>query len=251
MGVASIVIGMREHTGQILLALAAQQSSTVLWYLTRATAIAAYVALALATICGMLRGIARGAGERLSWVVDELHQVLATSFAGLVVLHLVTLYYHTFIPFSLSNFLWPGSQPYRPFAVNLGVLALYTLVLVLVSTWFRRFIPYRFWRRIHYLSFATLVLVTVHGLLAGSDSGEPWMHALYAGVSAAVGFVLLMRVLPWLRGLGAKIAHARERSLAERAERLQLGTGDASFPDEEAVEEPMPPFPRRWSPTNR
>lgn len=174
---------------------AAAAANPLLWYLTRTTAVSAYVTLTVAVMLGMLRGLARTSGERLSWVVDELHQVLATVFAGLVVLHLITLIYDPFLPFSLNNILLPVNEPYRPFPVDLGVLALYTMVVVLCSTWIRRHLPYRYWRAVHYASFATFVLVTLHGLLAGSDAGETWMRALYAGSSAAVGFLGLMRFL--------------------------------------------------------
>lgn len=169
--------------------------SATLWYLTRAVSVAAYVALTLSAVLGMLRGVARNTGAHLSWMSDELHQTLATLFGVLMLLHMITLYFHTFIPFTLANFLWIGSQPYRPFAVNLGVVAFYTTVAILASTWIRRWIPYRSWRAIHYVSFATFVLVTLHGWLAGSDSGEPWMRAVYVGASCMVGFVALMRYL--------------------------------------------------------
>ncbi|HEY7349343.1 MAG TPA: ferric reductase-like transmembrane domain-containing protein [Ktedonobacterales bacterium] len=188
---ASSLWGQRPST----LAEAAAAPSPLLWYLTRTTAVSAYVTLTFAAMLGMVRGVARGSGEHLSWVVDELHQVLATIFAALVVLHLVTLIYDPFLPFSLGNILLPADEPYRPLAVDLGVVALYTLVVVLCSTWIRRSIPYRFWRMLHYASFATFVLVTLHGLLAGSDAGELWMRALYAGASAAIGFLVLMRFL--------------------------------------------------------
>jgi predicted ferric reductase len=184
-----------ERTQQLSAQIATAKADPLLWYLTRTTAVSAYVTLACAAMLGMLRGVARGAGERLSWLVDELHQVLATVFAGLVILHLISLIYDPFLPFSLQNILLPLDEPYRPLAVDGGVLALYTMVIVLGSTWIRRFIPYRFWRLLHYASFATFVLVTLHGLYAGSDTSEPWMRALYAGASAAVGFLLIMRVL--------------------------------------------------------
>src|SRR5579862_7496893 len=192
----TLALGYLFGQGHSALAtIAAAASSPVLWYLTRTTAVSAYVTLTIAVILGMLRGVARGSGERLSWVVDELHQVLATVFAGLVVLHLLSLFFDPFLPFSLSNLLLPIDEPYRPLAVALGVIALYTMIVVLGSTWIRRFIPYRYWRILHYASFATFVLVTLHGLLAGSDASEPWMRAVYAGASAAVAFLILMRFL--------------------------------------------------------
>jgi predicted ferric reductase len=221
---APLVVSWSVHGGSSFAVLAAQ-SSEVLWYLTRMSAVSAYLVLTLAALLGMLRGVARTAAERLPWTVDELHQVLATIFGGLVLVHLVTLYYHTFIPFALVNFLVPGNQPYRPLAVNLGVLGLYGLVVVLVSSWFRRHISYRLWRRLHYVSFVTFVLVTLHGLLAGSDAGEPWMRAVYFGASAAVGFLVLMRLLTLLRRALATEASAPER---ERTRLPATGQGHSA-----------------------
>ncbi len=192
MGITMLLSHLIDHETSVLAAASATASPT-LWYLTRATAVSAYVVLSLSAMLGMLRGVARNSGERLSWITDELHQTLATLFFGLVLLHLVTLIYDPFLPFSLANILLPVNEPYQPFGVDLGVLALYTLVVVLFSSWLRRTIPYHFWRGLHYASFATFVLVTLHGLLAGSDASQPWMRGIYAGAGCAVGFLVLMR----------------------------------------------------------
>lgn len=192
MGLAMLLSHLIEQ-GNGVLAAASAEVSPLLWYLTRATAVSAYVVLSLSAMLGMLRGVARSSGERLSWITDELHQTLATIFFGLVLLHLVTLIYDPYLPFSIANILLPVNEPYQPFGVDLGVLALYTLVIVLFSSWIRRAIPYRYWRGLHYASFGTFVLVTLHGLLAGSDASQSWMRAIYAGAGCAVGFLVLMR----------------------------------------------------------
>ncbi|MGZ3582392.1 MAG: ferric reductase-like transmembrane domain-containing protein [Ktedonobacterales bacterium] len=166
----------------------------LMWYLTRALATAAYLTLAVAVMLGMLRSIARQNRERLSWVIDELHQVFSTLALVLVLGHLVTLLLDPFLPFSLSNLLLPLAEPYKPLPVRLGVLALYGMMLLLLSSWIRRWIPYRIWRSLHYVSFLMFVLVTAHGFFAGSDAGEPWAVALYTGTGASVVFMSLMRI---------------------------------------------------------
>jgi methionine sulfoxide reductase heme-binding subunit len=170
------------------------QDDPVLWYLTRTTAVAAYVALTFSVVLGMLRAIARTSGERLAWVVDELHTFIASLAGGLIVGHLLSLKLDPFIPFTLNNLFLPGDQPYRPLASNVGVLAFYTMVVVLVTSWFRALLPYRFWRFLHIFSFVAFGLVTAHGLLAGSDATEPWQRALYGMAIGAVGFLTLLRL---------------------------------------------------------
>jgi predicted ferric reductase len=169
-------------------------TSPTLWYLTRTTAVAAYVALTFSVMLGLLRTIARTSAEHLSWVVDELHSFVATLAGIFVIGHLLTIKLDTFVVFSLRDLLVPGQGPYKAVAVNIGIFALYVMALTLISSWIRRYIPYRFWRAIHYLSFITFALVTIHGWLAGSDTNEPWLRALYVGGAAAVTFLTVMRL---------------------------------------------------------
>ncbi len=170
-------------------------ASPMMWYLTRALAVAAYILLTVSVLIGALRSVASQARERVSWVVDELHQFVAALATLLVLGHLATLLVDPYLPFSVKNVFLPLNEPYRPFAVILGVLAFYVMVALLLSSWFRSFMPYWVWRAVHYLSFVAFILVTAHGLLAGSDAGESWMHGIYVGSAAGVGFVTLFRLL--------------------------------------------------------
>ncbi len=169
-------------------------TSPTLWYVTRALAVGAYISLTVSMLFGALRSIARQSRERMSWVVDELHQFLATLAAALVAGHLLTLLLDPYLPFTAINLLLPLNEPYRPMPVILGVFALYVMVALLLTSWFRALMPYSFWRALHYLSFAAFILVTAHGLLAGSDAGEPWMRGIYAASAGAFVFVTLVRV---------------------------------------------------------
>ena len=177
----------------IQLVIAAKTSPT-LWYLTRATAVAAYILLTLTVIFGTLRSIARNARERLSWMVDELHQFTALLMVFMMLAHLTTLNLDPFLPFSIANLLLPINEPYQPLAVNFGVFAMYAVVVLSLTSWFKRFIAYRVWRMVHYLSFVAFALVTLHGWLGGSDVGEPWMRAVYFASAASVVFLILVRL---------------------------------------------------------
>jgi DMSO/TMAO reductase YedYZ heme-binding membrane subunit len=165
-----------------------------MWYITRASATSAYVLLTITVILGMLRSIARQASERMSWLVDELHAVAATLTGFLILTHLVSLLLDPFLPFSIANILFPFAEPYRATAVRYGVFALYLMTLVLVTSWYRRRISYRVWRGVHYFSLLAFALTTIHGFLAGSDKSEPWTRGMYAGATAAVAFLLLVRL---------------------------------------------------------
>lgn len=169
-------------------------ASPFFWYVTRTLAVGAYVTLTLTVILGLLQSIARTTGERMSWFVVELHTFVAVLTGVLIAGHLLTLLVDPFLPFSLTNILIPGNQPYKPFAVNLGVFAFYSMLAVLLSSYVRTRISYGLWRAIHYVSFGAFVLVTLHGWLAGSDAVTNWAPALYVGSGAAVGYLLFVRI---------------------------------------------------------
>jgi predicted ferric reductase len=186
----------------------ATKPSPTLWYITRATATSAYVALSFSVMLGILQVIARNAAERLSWLVDESHKFIATLSGVLVLGHLVTLLLDPYLPFSLINLLLPLNEPYRQTAVDFGVFGLYAMALLLLTSWLRRRMRYRLWRGVHYISFVMFALVTAHGWLAGSDSGEPWMRALYGGATAMIVFLTLVRLF---------VGPSREQALSKPA----------------------------------
>ena len=172
----------------------ATTANPFLWYVTRAAAVSAYITLSATVVLGLVRSLGRVTHVRLTWMLDEAHQFLALLTAGLVALHLISLVFDPLIPFSVLNLLIPLSEPYRPFAVDLGVLTLYGLVIVLASSWLRHRMKYASWRALHYISFAVFLLVTLHGILAGSDAGSPWMRDVYIAASGIVILLVLVRI---------------------------------------------------------
>jgi len=166
-----------------------------LWYVTRAAGVAAYVLLTVVVDFGIMLSLARQLETGVSWVFDELHQFLALLTAAMIALHLGVLLFDPFITFSLANLLLPFGEPYQPLGISVGVLGLYALLILLVSSWLRRYIPRQVWRTFHYVSFAAFVLVTAHGLLAGSDAGLGWLRSVFFAATASTFFLSIMRLI--------------------------------------------------------
>jgi predicted ferric reductase len=178
-----------------LAALAASVSSAnpFLWYVTRAAAVSAYITLSAAVVLGLCRSLAPTMRVRIPWELDEAHQFLSLLTAAFLALHLISLVFDPLIPFAPLNLLVPLGEPYRPLAVGIGVFALYAMLVVLLSSWLRRRIAHATWRTLHYTSFVAFLLVTLHGLLAGTDSGEPWMRLVYIGAAGLVALLIVIR----------------------------------------------------------
>ncbi|MFT3771747.1 MAG: ferric reductase-like transmembrane domain-containing protein [Minicystis sp.] len=165
------------------------------WLASRAAGIAAYLAITLEIVFGLF--LSTGAGDR--WLARarsiEIHRFLSVAALSLVATHALALLADRFVRFDILAVLVPFVAPYRPFAVGIGAIAAYAVLVVHASFGLRREIGQRAWRALHHLSFVVFVLATAHGLLAGSDAQKPWLRAAYASSTAAVLALVVYRVV--------------------------------------------------------
>jgi hypothetical protein len=75
-----------------------------------------------------------------------------------------------------------------------GVLSLYALALLITSFYARKYIGYRAWRALHFLTFALFAAATLHGITAGTDTTQAWAKVLYLLCGAGVVALTMYRV---------------------------------------------------------
>ncbi len=160
-----------------------------LWYVTRSAGIIAYLLLWLSTAWGLAvtSKIFDPLFERA--FTYDMHQFISLLAIGFTVVHVVVLLADRYLPFSIAQVLIPFIAPYRPVWVGVGIIGLYLTLLVTVTFYLRQSIGQRAFRMIHYASFAGYFAVTLHGLLAGTDSALPVMQFVYAGTALVVVFL--------------------------------------------------------------
>jgi sulfoxide reductase heme-binding subunit YedZ len=169
-------------------------SSTV-WYFARSAGIVAYLLVSSSVLLGLLMaGRTRFVWPRFA--VEEVHRFLATLAGVFVVLHGGSLLLDSVVPIGLGQLLVPFTSSYRPLAVGLGVCAAELMAAVGISNALRPRIPHRVWRRLHYLTFAVWILSSLHGILAGTDAGDPWFVGIVAGTMSAVAVAAWARLAP-------------------------------------------------------
>jgi hypothetical protein len=176
-------------------------SSALTWYLARASGVVAYVLLTLV----VLAGVGLAGKVRLTWprfAVVDVHRFGSILVGVFIAVHATTLALDTYLPFSIAQLVVPFASRYRPLPTALGIVAMELLVAVAVTNVLRSRLPYRAWRRVHYLTLLVWLAATVHGLTVGSDRGSAWLDAIYFSSIAAVLTAVVVRVSPRLRGYG-------------------------------------------------
>jgi sulfoxide reductase heme-binding subunit YedZ len=188
------------------------------WIVARASGFTAYVLLTCATLAGIaLRSRALGKSVKPAGVTDA-HRFLALLALLAIGVHGVALLNDTSIRIDLPGLLVPGKIPYRPLWVGAGIVAAELTVLVYASFSVRKRIGVRTWRRLHWLTYGIFAAVTVHGLLSGSDSAQPWARDVYLASIGSVAGTVAFRMLT--RGRTQRLAVARA-SAGREEERTQ------------------------------
>ena len=166
------------------------------WYVARAGGIVAWVLLAASVLWGLaLSTKALGNRPRPNWQLD-LHRFLGGLGLVFTGIHVAALVLDSYVDFGLTQILVPFTSSYRPTAVAWGVVSFQLLVAVEVTSLLRRNIPKRAWRLVHFASFPLYVAATVHGLTAGTDSGNRLLVlGMWLSVAAVAGLTVL-RIAP-------------------------------------------------------
>jgi methionine sulfoxide reductase heme-binding subunit len=162
------------------------------WYFARSAGIVAYLLLSSSVLLGVLMA-GKTAFTWPRFAVEEVHRFLAILTGVFIVLHGGSLLLDRVVPIGLPQELVPFTSSYRPLAVGLGVCTAELIAAVGISNALRRRIRHATWRRLHYLTLPAYLLATAHGVLAGTDAGDPWFAALAAGSFAAVAIAAWAR----------------------------------------------------------
>jgi hypothetical protein len=165
------------------------------WFISRSSGWVAAALLTLTVMWGVL-GSARLV-ERRGWPrwLADLHRYLAWLTLVFIAVHMLALVGDNYMHIGWRELFVPFALDWRPGAVAWGIVTLYLVAVVQVSSWVRRWLPRTLWRRLHYLSYPAMWMALVHGLRAGTDASNRWVRAGVIAMVAATAFLTVMRIL--------------------------------------------------------
>lgn len=166
------------------------------WYLSRGTAFVSLslLWLSMALGLGITNKMARlWPGMPATFAIHEYVSLLGLAFA---VFHAVVLLGDHYINFTLLQLFIPFSTAdYRPFWVGIGQLGFYIWLIVALSFYVRSVIGQKFWRLLHYLSFAMYFVGIFHAIFSGTDTSMAWAQNYYWFSAGSLIFLLFVRMI--------------------------------------------------------
>ncbi len=187
------------------------------WILLRAAGIGSYFMLFLAVAWGLVATTSIVTKRVSKPAANLFHAFVASTGLALLGVHMGLLLVDEFVPFSFGSLLVPMASEFRPLAVTAGVVAMYGIVIIMVTSWLRKRIGTKWWRRVHVLAVPVFTLSLAHGMFAGTDTERPWMFALYAATGLLVVFLTIVRALTY--GYRPPRPTAHEEPVRSRPER--------------------------------
>jgi DMSO/TMAO reductase YedYZ heme-binding membrane subunit len=177
------------------------------WYVARASGFVAWVLVVASLLWGLaVSGRFTRRHPSPAWVLD-VHRFLgglAVSFTGI---HLVALVFDSYVYFGWSELLVPFASDWNPGPVAWGIVGFYLLLAIELTSLAMRWLPRSLWRWVHRSSYALAVVVTIHGVFAGTDARSP---AVRIGIAVGLGlFTTALIIRLWLPSLRREERRAR------------------------------------------
>jgi DMSO/TMAO reductase YedYZ heme-binding membrane subunit len=165
------------------------------WLMARVTGIVGYLLIVASMVSGVVlhtRLVQRLASPvaRMEW-----HRILAVLGLALVALHGVALVMDNYVTITWLDLVTPGGTEYRPLWVSVGVLSMWLMVIVSLTAMWRKHLGASFWKAVHLASYGVFATATVHGVMAGTDSNQPWMLGIYVASTGLVAGVAARRLI--------------------------------------------------------
>lgn len=166
------------------------------WYLSRGTAFVSLslLWLSMALGLGITNKMARlWPGMPATFAIHEYVSLLGLAFAAF---HAFILLGDHYINFTLLQLFIPFSTTeYKPSWVGVGQIGFYIWLIVALSFYIRPMIGQKFWRLLHYLSFAMYIVGIFHAIFSGTDSSMSWAQNYYWFSAGSLLFLFCVRIV--------------------------------------------------------
>ena len=180
--------------------------------------IVAVFVLTFNILLGLLMGVKYNPWR--SWPHRRINYFRIHNWTGYValtlsVLHVILLLLSTEAKFRIVDVLYPMVGPKQPVINTLGAAALYVLIVVVTTSYYRAAIGHDRWRIIHYGTYLTATLFLIHGIWSDpslKDHPIDYLDAEKAGIEICLLIVVVASFFRWRTAIRRrKAADARQR----------------------------------------
>jgi len=162
------------------------------WITSRAAGFAALVLASLAVSLGLLMSTKLLKGRTTD--LRAAHDTLALATIVAIVVHGASLLGDSFLHPSIADISIPFVSSYKTFWTTLGIVSGWSLIVLGLSYYARRWVGAVRWRKLHRFTALAWLAGLVHALGEGTDAGQLWFLAMVALVAIPALALLATRL---------------------------------------------------------
>jgi methionine sulfoxide reductase heme-binding subunit len=181
-------------------------SSTALWYTSRATGVVALLLITAVVLLGLLVSRQGRLPGLPRFAVTGLHRNLSLIAVVFVALHVLTAVGDSYVHIPLISVVVPLTSPYERLWLALGTVSLDLTIAVVVTSLLRRHLSRRVWRGVHLLAYASWPIAWLHSITSSPDM----RHGALFLVAVTCAVVVVIAVL-WRLAAAARDVPRAER----------------------------------------
>ncbi|EKD58800.1 MAG: ferric reductase domain protein transmembrane component protein [uncultured bacterium] len=184
------------------------------WYGARAAGLVAFVLLYISIFLGLTLRIPLLRKIFAPVYSMRIHAWISLQATLLALLHGGFLFFDKYLKLSLADIFIPFVSSYEPVLLPLGILSFYLMVVLVATSYGRKYISQRIWRITHFTNIALYAMVLVHIFGLGTDLKNPIVFNIFLYANAFL--VLLMLINMQLR-IAERIRMRKEAALSRQA----------------------------------
>jgi predicted ferric reductase len=178
----------------------------VYWFVARSGGIVAWALVTLSVCWGLFLSTKAVAKASQPKKLLDLHRFLGGMSVVFTAIHVAGLVFDSYVYFGWHEVLIPWASEWKPTAVAWGVIGMYMLITVEITSLFMKKMPRAVWLQIHRLSFGLYIFATLHGIQAGTDTLNAWYRMAMLASINIVAFLTVVLVFAHRKAAQAKAA---------------------------------------------
>ncbi len=161
------------------------------WYISRASGLVAFFLLYLSIFLGLTLRIPLLRKIFLPIYSMKIHCWLSLQALLFAFVHAIALIFDKWLGFKLVDLFVPFASQYQPSLTALGVLGFYLMVIMILTSYGKKFISYKIWRFVHFTNVVLYGVVFVHALYLGTDLKVELFRNSFILANAFLVFLML------------------------------------------------------------
>lgn len=184
------------------------------WYVARMTGLVSFLLLYIVMFLGL--SIRTPFLNKILKPIYSLniHAWLSVQALILVFIHGGALLFDKYAKFGLLDISLPFFNKTYGLELAMGILAMYLMLVLIVSSYLRKFINYKIWRITHFLNIPLYAMAVYHGLYLGTDLADGAQRYIFIYANIFLAFIILInlstRVIKFIQDKRHKYENIRQ-----------------------------------------